>query len=82
MILSRQQIVIKKGYIMPTLQNQVKNIPTGSIRTFGQHGTTYIVGTPAELLEDGDWLVNIELPESGEQATYRLSKIIADPKVN
>ena len=52
---------------MPTIRNQAENtpIPTGSIRTFGQHGTTYIVGTPAELLEDGDWLVNIELPESG-----------------
>nr|WP_232470086.1 DUF5397 family protein [Neisseria gonorrhoeae] len=30
----------------------------------------YIVGTPAEQLPDGDWLVNIELPESGEHTQY------------
>jgi len=43
-------------------------IPTGSIRTFGDYGVKYIVGTPAKQLPDGDWLVNIELPESGETA--------------
>ncbi|MCO0862728.1 DUF5397 domain-containing protein [Staphylococcus pasteuri] len=28
----------------------------------------YIVSTPAKKLPDGDWLVNIELPESGHHA--------------
>ncbi|WP_195765240.1 DUF5397 family protein, partial [Neisseria gonorrhoeae] len=27
-------------------------IPTGSIRTFGDYGVMYIVGTPAEQLPD------------------------------
>lgn len=56
------------------------SIPTGSIRTFGADGIMYIVGDAAEELSDGDWLVNIELPESGEQTQYRLSHIIQDPK--
>ena len=59
-----------------------QTVPTGSIRTFGQYGIPYIVGTPAEQLPDGDWLVKIELPESGEKTTYRLSKIVCDPKAN
>ncbi|MDT0470363.1 DUF5397 family protein, partial [Streptomyces sp. DSM 41699] len=54
--------------------------PTGSIRTFGDYGVMYIVGTPAEQLPDGDWLVNIELPESGEHTQYKLSHIVQDPK--
>ena len=48
------------------MQPTVNTIPTGSIRTFGDYGVKYIVGTPAKQLPDGDWLVNIELPESGE----------------
>ena len=48
------------------MQPTVNTIPTGSIRTFGDYGVKYIVGTPAKQLPDGDWLVNIELPESGQ----------------
>ncbi|WP_170064917.1 DUF5397 family protein [Neisseria iguanae] len=40
----------------------------------------YIVGEPLEQLPDGDWLVNIEVLESGEQTQYKLSHIIQDPK--
>ncbi len=41
--------------------------PTGSIRTFGDYCVMYIVGTPAEQLPDGDWLVNIELQARRER---------------
>ena len=64
-----------------TMQATVNTIPTGSIRTFGDCGVMYIVGKPAKQLPDGDWLVNIELPESGEKAQYKLSHIMKDPKV-
>ncbi len=40
----------------------------------------YIVATPAEQLPDGDWPVNIELPESDEHTQYKLSHIVQDPK--
>ncbi|MDO5687244.1 MAG: DUF5397 family protein [Neisseria sp.] len=63
-----------------TTVNPKVNIPTGSIRTFGDYGVIYIVGTPVEQLPDGDWLVNIELPESGEPAQYKLSHIVQDPE--
>lgn len=59
-----------------------ETVPTDSVRTFGDYGVLYIVGTAAEQLPDGDWLVNIELPESGEKTQYRLSHIIQDPKAN
>lgn len=64
------------------MQTNTLPIPTSSIRTFGDYGVMYIVGTPAKQLPDGDWLVNIELPESGEHTQYKLSHIIQDPKVN
>lgn len=59
-----------------------ETVPTGSVRTFGQYGVMYIVGEAAERLPDGDLLVNIELPESGEKTLYKLSHIILDPKAN
>ena len=62
------------------MQPTVNTIPTGSIRTVGDYGVKYIVGTPAKHLPDGDWLVNIELPESGEHTQYKLSHIVQDPK--
>ena len=62
--------------------NRPASIPTGSVRRFGEYGVLYIVGTAAGKLPDGDWMVNIELPESGEKTQYRLSKIIADPKAH
>lgn len=59
---------------------QNPNIPTGSIRTFGQYGVMYIVGEAKQKLADGDWLVHITLPESGEHTQYKLSHILQDPK--
>lgn len=57
-------------------------IPTGSIRTFGKDGIPYIVGEAVEALPDGDWLIDIELPQSGEHTRYRLSKILHDPQAH
>ena len=57
-------------------------IPIGSIRRFGEYGVSYLVQNADKQLPDGDWLVNIEVLESGEKTQYKLSKIIQDPKVN
>ena len=59
-----------------------QTIPTGSIHTVGKYGVSYLVGTPEKQLDNGDWLVNIEVLESGEKTQYKLSKIIQDPKAN
>ncbi|WP_245608484.1 DUF5397 family protein [Stenoxybacter acetivorans] len=67
---------------MQMIPIEKNTIPIGSVRTFGEYGIPYIVGTPEKQLPDGDWLVNIELPESGEKTQYKLSKIMHDPKAN
>lgn len=54
-------------------------IPTGQIKSFGPVGPKYEVGKPVCKLDDGDWMVEVTLVESGEKAEYRLSKIHQDP---
>lgn len=54
-------------------------IPTGQIKSFGPVGPKYEVGKPLCKLDDGDWMVEVTLIESGEKAEYRLSKIHQDP---
>lgn len=58
---------------------QVVNIPTGIVKTFGNYGIPYQVGKADRQLPDGDILVNITLIQSGEQEKYRLSKLLQDP---
>ncbi|KAE9526334.1 MULTISPECIES: DUF5397 family protein [Testudinibacter] len=55
-------------------------IPVGAIKTFGVYGIPYQVGEQAQVLPDGDILVNITLIESGEQEIYKLSKLLEDPE--
>jgi len=54
------------------------DVPVGAFKTFG-YGPNYQVGLPIRQLENGDWLVNITLIETGEKAEYTLSKLLADP---
>jgi hypothetical protein len=55
-------------------------VPVGKIKTFGPLGPRYRVGAPLRELEDGDWLVEIELIETAETAEYRLTHISDDPE--
>ena len=55
------------------------SVPVGTVKTFGNHGISYIVGNPTRELENGDWLISIEVPETGEQLEYELSQIKNDP---
>jgi hypothetical protein len=43
----------------------------GSIKTFGLVGPPYKVNKPLRQLEDGDWLVQVTLVQTGEPAEYR-----------
>jgi len=54
-------------------------IPTGQIKSFGPVGPKYEVGKPLCKLDDGDWMVEVTLVESGEKGECRLSKIHQDP---
>ncbi|MFM2344717.1 MAG: hypothetical protein RLZZ210_1328 [Pseudomonadota bacterium] len=67
---------------MQNIQNiQIdKNIPKGQINTFGEIGPPYKIGEPIKKLDNGDWLVEITLIQTGEITEYSLSHILNDPK--
>ena len=54
-------------------------VPVGEIKSFGPFGPKYEVGRALHQLDDGDWMVEITLVESGEQAEYRLTHLSDDP---
>ena len=54
----------------------------GLFRTFGPAGPAYQVRKPLRVLSNGDWLMEIEVLESGEVLEYAASKITSDPPTN
>lgn len=54
-------------------------VPVGEIKRFGPFGPKYEVGRALHQLDDGDWVVEITLIESGEKAEYRLTHLSDDP---
>ena len=58
------------------------SVPIGKIQTFGDFGPKYEIGRAVRQLEDGDWLVEITLIETGETAEYRLSRLSQDPEAH
>lgn len=55
-------------------------VPTGKIKSFGAFGPKYEVGQPLRQLDDGDWMVEVVLVETGEKAEYRLTHVNDDPE--
>jgi len=55
------------------------SVPVGKIKSFGPFGPQYEVGHPAFQLEDGDWMVEIILIETGEKTQYRWTRLSDDP---
>lgn len=55
-------------------------VPSGQIKSFGPFGPKYEVGKPLRQLEDGDWMVEVIIVESGEKAEYRLTRLSNDPE--
>jgi hypothetical protein len=56
------------------------SIPVGRIKSFGAFGPKYEVGHALRQLEDGDWLVEVKMVETGETAEYRMTHIFDDPE--
>lgn len=52
----------------------------GSFRSFGPVGPAYRVMEPVRQLDDGDWLMRVEILESGERVEYRYTAVLDDPK--
>lgn len=55
-------------------------VPVGTIKSFGAFGPKYEVGQALRPLDDGDWMVEVVLVESGEKAEYRLTHVNDDPQ--
>lgn len=51
----------------------------GTFHQFGPFGIPYQVLRPARETENG-WLVEIEVPESGERLEYKLEAVLNDPE--
>ncbi len=52
----------------------------GTYRRFGIVGSVYEIIEVLHELDDGDVVMKIRVPESGEEAEYRYSDILDDPK--
>lgn len=62
---------------------QTENFPSpellGQFRQFGELGPAYKILTPIRPLEKNDWLLLIQIPETGEEIEYQYSHIQKDP---
>ena len=60
--------------------NRPPPVPKGAIKTFGPYGPKYEVGAVQRQLANGDWLVRVQLIETGETFDYRFSDLLVDPE--
>lgn len=56
------------------------SVPLGKIKSFGAFGPKYEVGPLLRQLEDGDWMVQVKMVETGEVAEYRWTHLLDDPE--
>jgi len=57
-------------------------VPVGKIKSFGPFGPKYEVGHALRQLDDGDWMVEVTMVETGEKAEYRLTHLSDDPEAH
>lgn len=55
-------------------------IPVGKIKSFGPFGPKYEVGQAIRPLDDGDWMIEVTMVETGEKAEYSLKHLFDDPE--
>ena len=65
---------------MSTIAQDVPRLKVGQIKTFGALGPKYEVRRLLSPLDNGDWVVEILLVETGEVTEYRYSRMINDPE--
>lgn len=58
----------------------LRPVPVGKIKSFGAFGPKYEVREALRALDDGDWMVEVMLVETGEKAEYRLTHVNDDPE--
>lgn len=57
-------------------------VPLGTIKSFGPFGPKYEVGQAIRPLEDGDWMIEVTMVETGEKAEYRFTHLSEDPEAH
>ncbi len=57
-------------------------IPVGKIKSFGPLGPKYQVGQALRQQDDGDWMIEITMIETGEKAEYRWTHMCDDPEAH
>lgn len=57
-------------------------VPVGKIKSFGPFGPKCEVGQVLRRKDDGDWVVEVTLVDSGEKAEYRLTRLLEDPEAD
>lgn len=55
-------------------------VPVGQIKSFGPFGPKYEVGHALRQLNDGDWMIEVTMIDSGEKAEYRWTHLTDDPE--
>lgn len=51
----------------------------GQFRQFGEFGPAYKICSAIRKLDDDDWLILIQIAETGEEIEYKFSKAQNDP---
>ena len=64
--------------IMPTESFPSPEL-VGQFRQFGELGPTYKIVSPIRPIENDDWLLLIQIAETGEKIEYRYSRADKDP---
>jgi hypothetical protein len=54
----------------------------GQFRTFGPVGPTYKILAFVQPINSSDWLLRIQILETGEETEYRYTRILNDPEVS
>ena len=55
-------------------------VPVGKIKSFGPFGPKYEVGQALRQLDDGDWMIEVTMIETGEKAECRWTHLNDDPE--
>ena len=59
---------------------EIPSVPVGKIKSFGLFGPKYEVGQALHRLDDGDWMIEVIMVETGEKAEYRWTRLNDDPE--
>jgi hypothetical protein len=55
-------------------------IPVGKIKSFGALGSKYEVGPALRQLDNGEWMIEVKMIETGETSEYRMTRMMNDPE--